>query len=72
MGLSELPPEILLEIFQFLGKRDLNALVQTGRHFPHLFLVSLYHEDETTHRLGLTCLEWAAKFGRLDVPFAAP
>lgn len=68
MGLSELPLEMLSEIGQCLGKRDLNALTQTGRRFYHALIVSLYYEDEMLHHgPGLTALQWAAEQGRLDI-----
>lgn len=49
MSLSTLPTEILLDIAQYLDNlRDLNALVQAGKRYDHLFRTQLYD-------LGLRC-----------------
>lgn len=66
MTLPLLPNELLLQIAESLGVRDLSSLLRTNRHLASL-LADQFYKFAAQDKDGLKAIHWAATYGKIGL-----
>lgn len=66
MTLPLLPNELLLQIAESLGVRDLNSLLRTNRHLASL-LADQFYKFAAQDKDSLKAIHWAATYGKIGL-----